>query len=203
MIGIGLIGPIASGKDTICNLICRKSYEERLVISQEFNTSVKVSKVLAEMGIFNPDRFMKQKAGMMIDSFNSTNSGIVDALWPEVFKSKVHLKVINSIRSESQVKKWKELWNCNYTEEFLLLYIDTTEKVRWQRNNQRRVFLGFEPISQKEFSREHKAEIDHDLLRLKKYSTFSINNNGSEHDLKKQVKELLRNLFPYEKAPNI
>ncbi len=194
---IGVTGYLASGKDTVGDMLVEKKFVT-FSCSDYLREVVKKRKLeitrdnLVEVG--NELR-EKHGSGFLADE-------LVKKI-KECQKEKDNF-VIESIRTVQEVKTFQENFD-----DFILVFVDADPKIRYKRAKSR--LREKEHINSfKEFIESEKREMDdkeetnkQQLHKCKELAEIVINNDSSIEDLKKEVSELLVQLqIKYRNKPD-
>jgi hypothetical protein len=187
---IGLMGPMVSGKSHAARYLAEKFRTRGLGEVDVISTSDFLGKIANLIGEAFPTRSDKYRIGSFIDDYHAFKGGMVDAMAPLVENSAATLKIIDSVRNERQVSRWKELYP-----EIILIYLETDEPLRWQRNNIRRLQHNQTEISPDQFNEEQKLEIHGGIRQLRYKAQHEIINNSSMETYQCSLDEILDEYF--------
>lgn len=189
MLAIGLIGKIASGKDTAAEILVNYVTKDQREQCAHLSYSRKIDEVLTVLNMENPTRGMKQYLGMELEVFlGMYASSLTDALYGDIKYGFAEVVVVSGIRYPKQLKRWKDL-----IPGFSPLYIEASEKTRWQRNNARRAKNNLPSISLREFRKEHSSDTEKNIESMKKEAA-TIHNEDSYEDFQNRIIKLFEEI---------
>ncbi len=181
---IGLTSFLASGKDTVGEMLVKREFERFSCSDHLREIAKKEGKELTRDNLVKIGNDLRKKHG----------SDILAEILVEKIKERGFEKnfVIESIRTVGEIETFrKELEN------FVLVFIDTNSKIRYERAKKR--LREKEHINSfKEFLASEKREMDdkksttnQQLHKCKKLADITIKNNETLEDLEKEVSKLL------------
>ena len=174
---IGLVGPIASGKDVTKKYLeskygakhCKFSTPLRDVLNRLFieisrDNIIDLSTILRER--FGQDLLAK----VMAHDASELDSDIV---------------IIDGVRRLSDIEHLTKLSH------FSLVKIDADSKIRYERMKLRNENVGDADKSYGEFMEDHERETEATIPEVMEKAKFSLDNSGGLEDLYKQIDELI------------
>lgn len=176
----GLVGPIASGKDTV------KKYLESKYKAQNCRFSTILRDVLNRIEV-PVERENLQKLSTILRQ-NFGEDVLAKVIASDVVKMKSDIVVVDGVRRMADIKYLSELPN------FFLTVIDADPKIRYERLIKRNENVGDDKKTYEQFLKDHEAEADREVPIVMKEAKYKINNDGSLADLYKQVDELVDKL---------
>ncbi len=187
---MALIGPMVSGKSLAAGYLAEQFRTRGLGEASIVSTSDFITNIAHQMGITDPTRSDKQKIGAFIDGCKPHKAGMVDAVTPLVVSSDSSLKIVDSVRTEQQLKRWEELFPL-----IIFIYIETDEPLRHARNNIRRVKNNQTEISPDQFFEEQKAETHGGIRQLRYRARHEIINNSPMETYQSSLNDILDEYF--------
>jgi dephospho-CoA kinase len=174
---IGLVGSLASGKETV------KRYLAEKYNSKDCKFSAILRDVLARVDVIN-SRENVQKISTVLRA-NFGENLLAKAIAKDASKLDADIVVIDGVRRFTDIEHLNELPN------FILVKIDADPKIRYERMKLRNENAGDDKKTFEEFLQDHEAEADKQIPEVMKTAKFSIENSGSFEELYKQVDELI------------
>jgi dCMP deaminase len=181
---IGLTSFLASGKDTVGEMLVKREFERFSCSDHLREIAKKEGKELTRDNLVKIGNDLRKKHG----------SDILAEILVEKIKEKGEEKnfVIESIRTVGEIETFRKK-----LDNFTLVFIDTNSKTRYERAKKR--LREKEHINSfKEFLASEKREMDdkksttnQQLHKCKKLADVTIENNGALEDLEKGVSKLL------------
>jgi len=177
---LGLIGKLSSGKGTVAKYLAEHYQAEILMFSSPLRDVL--------------DRFYLPQTR---DNLQAVSQGLRQALGQDALarvmaedakKSQASLLVVDGVRRPLDIKYLKELPG------FVLIKVETEQKIRYQRIIKRRQNPGEETLTFEEFQKQEAAEAESLISEVAREAKFSIDNNGSFKELYLQVAEILNKL---------
>jgi dephospho-CoA kinase len=105
----------------------------------------------------------------------------------EVIKSKDKLIVADSIRRLEDIKHLKNIKG------FRLVYLEADMQKRFERIVKRKDKADDGKKKFKTFKKDHLAETELQIKKLKKQANFILNNNGTKKDFYKEIDKIINN----------
>lgn len=176
---IGLSGEIAAGKGTAADYLKGKYGAQYLKMSQPGRDVLQ--------------RLHKEINRRNMSDINSCLRGLygegylVDVLNKDIENSQQKLVVLDGIRKEDEVLKFR----ANKNIDFVFVYLVADDMIRYQRLIKRSENSGDEGKSFEEFKRDLKLETEKDIENLKKIADFVVDNSTSLEGLYSQLDELV------------
>lgn len=174
---LGLVGPIASGKGTICQYL-----------KEKHNASVyRFSTILRDI----LDRlYLEQSRDNLQDLSLDLRKRFGDDLLAlviakDVENEKNEIIAIDGVRREPDIKYLKELPG------FHLVYIDADQKIRYERIVKRGENSDDTQKTFAEFKKDEKKEAEQQIKGVAKLAELTLDNNGTLDELYQQIEEIL------------
>lgn len=177
---IGLVGTLASGKETI------KKYLAEKYNSKDCKFSAILRDVLARIDVVN-SRENVQKISTVLRA-NFGENLLAKAIAKDASKLEADIVVIDGVRRFTDIEHLNDLPN------FVLVKIDADPKIRYERMKIRNENAGDDKKTFEEFMKDQEAEADKQIPEVMKSAKYEILNNKSFEELYKQVDELIAKL---------
>ena len=177
---LGLVGKLSSGKGTIAKYLLEKHQANIVMFSQSLRDVL--------------DRFYLPQTR---DNMQSVSRGLREALGQDVIarvvaedakKAESQIVAVDGVRRPMDIVYLKELPG------FSLIKVETEQKTRHERLNKRSQNPDDHLITFEEFQKKDIAEAESLIDEVAKEARFTVDNNGSQEELFKQVEEILRKL---------
>jgi dephospho-CoA kinase len=194
MLVLGVTGPIFSGTTTVAQRLAQLCVQTELIFANIFSTSALLTRIGSLTGTPTPTQSQKHEINVMLNKYHSCPHGIVNASWPIVQTNTVDLIVIDCVRNEAQILRWRELAGNDY---FKLLYVDTNDHKRLTIAKTK----AGRAMTLARFHKEERRSESNNLQRLHRQADMTIDNHGSLEDLDNQLENLIRQLAVMIKAP--
>jgi|SRR3989338_8505779 len=176
----GLVGPIASGKDTV------KKYLESKYKAENCRFSTILRDVLRRIDVPVGRENLQQLSTVLRQSFGE--DVLAKVIASDVTKMKSDIVVVDGVRRIADIKYLSELPN------FYLTIIDADPKIRYERLVKRNENVGDDKKTFEQFLKDHEAEADRETPIVIKEAKHKINNDGTLFDLYKQIDGLVAKL---------
>jgi len=177
---IGIIGEIASGKDTVANFI-RKKYKAKVIpmsgslreglnifdLPQTRHNMWTLSEGLRKM--FSPDIVAK-------------------GALKKIENAKEKIICVTGIRFQADLKHFEHLPS------FVLVFVKVDAKIRFKRLKKRGQNADDNTKTWTQFQKDCKLSTEVHIKKLTKKADFVLDNNGTVDDLRKQIKKLIKNI---------
>ncbi len=174
---IALTGPIACGKDVI------KKYLEQKYGAQ----SVKFSQILRD--VLNRLTVPLERENLqLLSTVLRQNFGedlLARNIAEDAKKATSDIVILDGVRRMADIEHAQKL------EGFVLVRIDATPEIRFQRAVIRNENVGDSEKTFEHFLKDHETEADKEVPVVMSLATHSLDNNGSIEELYKQIDELL------------
>ncbi len=177
---IALTGPIASGKDVT------KKY-----LGQKYGAkSVKFSQILRDVltRITVP---LERENLQLLSTVLRQNFGedlLARNIAEDAKKTDAEIVVLDGVRRLADIEHAQKL------EGFVLVKIDASPEVRFERAVIRNENVGDDKKTFEQFLKDHETEADKEVPVVMSLATQSLDNNGSVEDLYRQIDELLKRI---------
>ncbi len=177
---LGFVGPIASGKGTVCEFLKTK-----------YNISVyRFSSILRDI----LDRiYIEQNRNNLQDLSSDLRKRFGDDLLAKVIAEDVknennEIIAIDGVRREPDIKYLKVIPGFN------LIFINADQKIRFERIIKRGENSDDTKKTLADFQKDEKKEAELQIKEVAKLAKFTINNNGTFDDLYRQIEIILKKL---------
>lgn len=178
---IGLVGEIASGKDTFADYLEKKYNSETISFSQPLRDILdrlylpQTRENLANLGITLRKTFYQTLLG--------------DVVTKEVRNSKKPVTCLPNIRLESDVEKLKNIKG------FVLININVSPEKRYKRILKRSQNVDDKTKTWKQFLKDSKLSTEIQIRKIAKRAKFTIDNNGSHQKMYAQIDEVMKQIL--------
>lgn len=177
---LGLVGEIASGKDTIAEYL-RKKYQ-----SQTISFSQPLRDILDRMylpqnreNMANLGHDLRQRFGRDI---------IAKAVGQEIEKSKKSIICLPNVRLKEDITYLKNKPG------FFLIHIKAEPKIRYQRLTKRSQNTDDQTKTWAQFQRDAKLPTEIQIRRVARQAKFVIDNNGNYKNLYRQTEDIIKKI---------
>ncbi|MFA6919374.1 MAG: hypothetical protein WC244_04705 [Patescibacteria group bacterium] len=178
---LGLVGEIASGKDTMADYL-KKKYNSDTV---SFSTPIR--QILDILYLPQTRENMVNIGASMREKFGVTIFGKVIAEHCKASPSP--LISLPNVRIEYDIVYLKEMSN------FHLINIDVSEKIRYERLIKRTQNPGDREKTWEQFLKEGELATEITIREVAKMAEYQLDNNGSFEDFYKQIDELMTKIY--------
>ncbi|MCX8190805.1 MAG: AAA family ATPase [Candidatus Aenigmarchaeota archaeon] len=188
MLVIGLAGFAASGKTEIANYLKEKHSFKILEFSSVIEEEARKMKLIeGELSMEEKKRKLSE-VGALIREYYKNEAIFAELLVKKILSENFDRVVIPGFRSVYEVETFRRAFG----EKFLLIWVETDAKLRYERRKiqDQKFNLSFEEF----LERDRKDSLRLGMDRLKSQANFTIFNNSSIDDLKKNIDEILENL---------
>jgi len=173
----GLVGPLASGKETI------KKYLAEKYNAKDCKFSSILRDVLSRLNI-EISRENLQKVSTVLRA-NFGEDLLAKAIAMDASKIDAKIVVIDGVRRFTDIEHLTNLPN------FILVKIDADPRIRYERMKSRNENIGDDKKTFEEFIKDHNSEADKQVPEVMKSAKYSIDNNGSFEDLYQQIDKII------------
>jgi dephospho-CoA kinase len=177
---LGLVGPLASGKEAVKKHLVEK-YEAK---DCKFSTILR--DVLNRTAV-PVSRENLQKLSTILRA-NFGEDLLAKAIAMDASKLDAYIVVIDGVRRPTDIEHLNKLPN------FFLIKIEAESKLRYERMVKRNENEGDDKKTFEQFLKDHEAEADRLVPVVMDTAKYTIDNNGSFEDLYKQVDEIVEEL---------
>ncbi len=174
---IGLVGTLASGKETIKKYLVEK-YEAK---DCKFSSSLR--DVLDRLSL-SVSRGNLQKISTVLREAFGENL-LAKTIASDASKLDSKIVVIDGVR------RFTDLENLNQLPNFILVKVDADPKIRYERMKIRNENEGDDQKTYEEFLADHEKEADRQIHDVMKSAKYEIENSGNLENLYKQIDEIL------------
>ncbi len=178
---IGLVGPIASGKDVT------KKYLEQKYNAKNCKFSTPLRDILNRL-------FVETSRNNLIDLSTMLRQRYGEDLLAKVIANDASLLdsdivVIDGVRRPADIEHLSKLPH------FKLVKIDADPKIRYERMKLRNENIGDSEKTYDEFMEDHNRETEATIPEVMSKADFSIDNNGTLEDLYRKIDEIAKNFI--------
>ena len=174
---LGIAGEMGSGKGTIA----------KHIIQQHKGTSHRFSTILRDV----LDRLYLEQSReniqilSMILRKNYSEDIMAKSMYHDVENDNHDVVVVDGVRRMADIAYLKELPH------FKLIYVEADMQNRYERIVKRGENAGDSSKTLEEFKRDHEADSEIQILDLKNYANYVVNNDSIYADLYKQVDDII------------
>lgn len=176
----GLVGPIASGKETV------KKYLVEKYDAQDCRFSTALRDILSRAAVPISRDTMQRLSTILRANFGEDLLAKIIA--NDASKLNADVVVIDGVRRPTDIEYLSKLPN------FFLVKIDADSKIRHQRMVKRNENEGDSQKTYEQFLKDHEAEADSLVPLVMETAKYAIDNNGTLEDLYKQIDEIIKKL---------
>lgn len=177
---IGLVGEIASGKDTIADYLKKKYKSETISFSQPLREI---------LDLLDLPQNRENMAHLGEDLRKRFGSDILaKAITEQAKKSKKPIVCLPNIRLKEDIVYLKRLPN------FFLIHIIADSKLRYQRLTKRHQNTDDRKKTWVQFQKDAKLSTEVAIRKTAKEAKYSIDNNGSLKNLYRQTEKILKQI---------
>src|SRR3989344_173429 len=177
---LGLVGPIASGKDTV------KKYLGRKYGATGCRFSSILRDVLTRINLPHSRENLQVLSTILRQRFGEDI--LAKAIAAGAVKLKSNIVVVDGVRRLADIKFLKK------APDFVLVAIDADAKIRYGRLVKRKENIDDAKKTFKQFLKDHQYETELAIPMLMKKAKYKLDNNDSLADLHKQIDKLIKNL---------
>lgn len=174
---LGLVGPIASGKDTV------KKYLGKKHNARGCRFSSILRDILERLDLPNSRQNMQELSTILRQKFGEDI--LAKAIAADAIKLKSDIVVVDGVRRPADIKFLKKLPG------FALVAIDAEPKIRYRRLVKRGENVGDIQKTYTQFIKDHQYETELAIPTLMKKAKYKLDNNGSLADLYQQIDKLM------------
>jgi len=175
---IGLVGSLASGKETI------KKYLAEKYQAKDCRFSSILRDILARLTIPNSRENLQKISTVLRANFGEDL--LASAIANDASKLDADIVVIDGVRRFTDIEHLKDLPN------FILIKIDADPKLRYERMKLRNENIGDDKKTFEEFIKDHEAEADKQIPEVMKSAKYEIINDGTFEELYKKIEEMVK-----------
>ncbi len=177
---LGLVGTLASGKETTKKYIVEKYNAKDCRFSSILRDAMNRTAIpISRENLQKFSTLLRENFGENI---------LAKAIANDASKLDADIVVIDGVRRFTDIEHLEKLPN------FILIKIDADPKIRYERLKKRNENIGDDKKTFDEFMKEQEAEADKQIPEVMKTAKYSIENNGTFEDLYKQIEEIIKKL---------
>jgi dephospho-CoA kinase len=177
---VGIVGSIASGKETIKKHLVEKYGAKDCKFSS-------ILRDVLERITIPVSRENLQKISTVL-RVNFGENLLAKAIAVDASKLESEIVVIDGVRRFTDIEHLRALPN------FILVKIDADSKIRYERMKKRNENTGDDKKTYEDFLSDQENEADKQIPEVMKTAEYSIENSGNFEDLYRQVDELIKNI---------
>jgi len=175
---LGLVGTLASGKETTKKYIIEKYNAKDCKFSSILRDAMNRTAIpISRENLQKFSTLLRENFGENI---------LAKAIANDASRLDSDIVVIDGVRRFTDIEHLEKLPN------FTLIKIDADPDVRYERLKKRNENIGDNQKTFSEFMIEQEAEADKQIPEVMKTAKYSIENNGSFEDLYKQIDEIIK-----------
>ncbi|MEK7060067.1 MAG: AAA family ATPase [Patescibacteria group bacterium] len=177
---LGLVGTLASGKETTKKYIVEKYKAKDCRFSSILRDTMNRTAIpISRENLQKFSTLLRENFGENI---------LAKAITNDASKLDANIVVIDGVRRFTDIEHLEKLSN------FVLVKIDADPKVRYERLKKRNENIGDDQKTFDEFLKEQEAEADKQIPEVMKTAEYFIENSGTFEDLHKQIDEIIKKL---------
>lgn len=177
---LGLVGPIASGKGTVCQYL--KDEHE----AQIFRFSTMLRDVLDRFYIEQSRENMQALSSSLRQTFG--DELMAKTIANDVKNSQAKIIILDGVRRPADIKYLQEL------PEFHLVTINAEQKIRFERIIKRGENSDDTQKTFTEFQSDELQEAEIQIMNVAQSAEFHLDNNGSKEKLNQQIEDIFNKL---------
>lgn len=177
---LGLVGEIASGKDTVALYLKKKYKSETVSFSQPLREILDlIGLEQSRINLSDLGRLLRKQFGQDVLSH---------AMAVKVQASKHLIVTLPNVRLEEDIVWLKKLPN------FYLIQIDAEAKIRFERLRQRQQNIDDSTKTWAQFQKDAKLYTERSIKKLFPKCRYQLNNNGNLKSLHQQIDEMMKKI---------
>jgi dephospho-CoA kinase len=177
---LGLAGPIASGKGTVCQYLKDKHSAEI------FRFSTMLRDVLDRFYIEQSRENMQALSSSLRQTFG--DELMAKTIANDVKNSRAQIIILDGVRRQPDIKYLREMPN------FRLVSIDAEQKRRFDRITKRDENTDDTGKTFSDFQEDEKKEAEQQIKEVAKTAKFNLDNNGTKEELYSQIDKILNEI---------
>lgn len=175
---LGFVGPIASGKGTICEYLREKRGAEI------FRFSTMLRDVLDRFYIKQSRENMQAVSSVLRQTFG--DDLMAKTMANDVHASPAKIVAVDGVRRQPDIKYLQEIPG------FYLIAVNADLKIRFERITRRGENTDDAKKTFEEFAADHEKEAELQIKAVSQAANFQINNDGTVEELYGQIEEILK-----------
>lgn len=178
---IGLVGEIASGKDSIADYLKNKYQSQTVSFSQPLRDILdrlylpQTRVNMAGLGVSLRELFGQEL--------------LANAIGKEAKAVKSPVVCLPNVRLKSDIVNLRKIKG------FVLIHVDTDAKIRYERIVKRSQNADDKNKTWKQFLKDSKLSTEIEIRKIAKEAKFKIDNNGDYKKLYKQIDEMMKEII--------
>jgi dephospho-CoA kinase len=177
---LGLVGPLASGKEAT------KKYLVEKYNAKDCKFSTVLRDVLNRITIPTSRENLQKLSTILRENFGEDL--LAKTIANDASKLEADIVVIDGVRRPTDIEHLLELPN------FFLIKIDADSQIRYKRLIERNENVGDSEKTYEQFLKDHESEADSLVPQVMATAKHSIENNSSFEDLYKQIDKIIEEL---------
>jgi len=174
---LGFVGPIASGKGTVCKYLTEK-HDAKI-----FRVSTMLRDVLDRFYIPQSRENMQAVSSSLRQTFG--DDLMAKTIAQDVAGVNAAIVAVDGVRREPDIKYLREIPG------FYLVAINADMKIRYDRITRRGENVDDTKKTFAEFTADHEKEAELQIKEVAKLANFQINNDGTLDDLYRQIDDII------------
>ena len=177
---LGLVGEMASGKDTAADYLAKKYRSQTISFSQPLRD------VLDKIGLPQTRENMANLGTALRETFSENI--LEAAIIKKINSSKKPIACLPNIRLKSDFANLQKIYRV------ILIHINTSPKIRYQRIIKRRQNVDDKNKTWQQFLKDSKLPTETQIRKIAKTAKFIINNDGNHQELYRQINLIMKKL---------
>lgn len=177
---LGLVGPIASGKGTVCQYL-KENHQAEI-----FRFSTMLRDVLNRFYLEQSRDNMQNLSQILRRTFGEDI--LAKTMANDAKNSQAQIIVLDGVRREADIKYLKKM------PEFHLVEINADQKIRYDRITNRGENSDDTKKTFPDFQNDELQEPEQQIKSVAQTAQFHLNNDGNKEDLNNQIEDILKQL---------
>lgn len=177
---LGFVGPIASGKGTVCEYLKTKYHAET------YRFSTMLYDILNRVNIETNRENLQKVSSVLRENFGDDLMAKTIAF--DVTNAKSDVVCVDGVRREPDIKYLREIPG------FYLISIDAKAESRHSRMTSRGEKTDDNTKTFEQFLEDEKKEAEQQIKTVAEKADFKIDNNGSFDQLYKQIEDIIETI---------
>jgi dephospho-CoA kinase len=180
---LGLIGEKGAGKGTVAEYLIEK------YSAIHYGTSKILRRTLEDLHLPVTRDNLVKLALVLKEGYGP--SVIIDSLIHDMEKNGSDVIIADGIRMHGDVEPFR----AKYGKNFYLVYVTADIRVRFERTKNRKEKDGEDKATLEQFLAEEAKLTEISIHEIGKQADFTLNNNGGQEELTKQIEEMMGKIF--------
>jgi dephospho-CoA kinase len=178
---IGLVGPIAGGKEVA------KKYISQKYNSKDCRFSTPLREVIRRLNITESRENLQKLSTILRENFGEDL--LAKIISADASKLDSDIVIVDGVRRMADIKYLKELPN------FHLIKVDADPKIRYERMKLRNENVGDKDKTYEQFLADHENESEKEIPVVMALAKISIGNNNSLNEFYEQIDKVMSELL--------